>query len=160
MTNKKNNKLNIKLYFIICVTFMILLDFFFTGYILNNISAVSDNFKFVDIVYAQNTGAAFSSFQHSIILLIFVSILAMLFLVYELLIKSVRYTPVFYFFSSMLFAGIFCNTFERVTLGYVRDFISLRFITFPVFNISDVLINFSVLAIMYLIIKKKYLKND
>ena len=93
-------------------------------------------------------------------LLIIISIIAILAITYELIRNYKKYSLLLFLFSSILIAGIFCNTLERITLGYVQDFISFKFITFPVFNISDILINFGVLAIMYLIITKKYLKND
>ena len=131
-----------------------------TNFILNNISIINDNFKLIDLVYIQNTGAAFSSFQHMSTLLIIISIIAILAITYELIRNYKKYSLLLFLFSSILIAGIFCNTLERITLGYVQDFISFKFITFPVFNISDILINFGVLAIMYLIITKKYLKND
>lgn len=131
-----------------------------TNFILNNISIINDNFKLIDFVYIQNTGAAFSSFQHMTTLLIIISIIAILAITYELIRNYKKYSLLLFLFSSILIAGIFCNTLERITLGYVQDFISFKFITFPVFNISDILINFGVLAIMYLIITKKYLKND
>ena len=59
----------------------------------------------------------------------------------------------------MLVAGISCNLFERISYGYVRDFIKLNFIDFPVFNISDIFINIGVLAIIIIIIKNKYIKK-
>ena len=64
------------------------------------------------------------------------------------------------FWAAMLIAGISCNMYERIVFGYVRDFFKLNFIEFPVFNISDIFINISVLAIIIIIIKNKYLKNN
>ena len=153
----QNKDFNIKIYFTVCLIFMTLFDFLLTNHILNNVSP--NEYKYVEIVYVENTGAAFSFFEHSTALLVIISILAVLYIIWKLLCKRVRYSPAFYFFISMLSAGIFCNTYERITLGYVRDFINLKFINFPVFNISDVLINLGVFAIMCLIITKKYLKN-
>ncbi len=160
MKQNQNSKLNPIIYFIICLIFMIMFNLYTTNFILNNISIINDNFKLIDLVYIQNTGAAFSSFQHMTTLLIIISIIAILAITYELIRNYKKYSLLLFLFSSILIAGIFCNTLERITLGYVQDFISFKFITFPVFNISDILINFGVLAIMYLIITKKYLKND
>ena len=160
MKQNQNSKLNPIIYFVICLIFMIMFNLYTTNFILNNISIINDNFKLIDFVYIQNTGAAFSSFQHMTTLLIIISIIAILAITYELIRNYKKYSLLLYLFSSILIAGIFCNTLERITLGYVQDFISFKFITFPVFNISDILINFGVLAIMYLIITKKYLKND
>ena len=160
MKQNQNSKLNPVIYFVICLIFMIMFNLYTTNFILNNISIINDNFKLIDLVYIQNTGAAFSSFQHMTTLLIIISIIAILAITYELIRNYKKYSLLLFLFSSILIAGIFCNTLERITLGYVQDFISFKFITFPVFNISDILINFGVLAIMYLIITKKYLKND
>ena len=160
MKQNQNSKLNPIIYFVICLIFMIMFNLYTTNFILNNISIINDNFKLIDLVYIQNTGAAFSSFQHMTTLLIIISIIAILAITYELIRNYKKYSLLLFLFSSILIAGIFCNTLETITLGYVQDFISFKFITFPVFNISDILINFGVLAIMYLIITKKYLKND
>ena len=138
---------------------MILFDIVSTNHILHHIFVASDNYKLIDIVYVQNTGAAFSSFQHSTLFLIIISILVMLILLYELFKDKNKYSLPIHFASAMLTAGILCNTYERITLGYVRDFISLKFIDFPVFNISDIFINLAVLVIMILVITKKYKRN-
>lgn len=154
MKTKKYN-LNPVTYFFVCLITMIAFDFVFTDYILHNIF-VSSDFKFLDIVYVQNTGAAFSSFPHSATVLAIISILAVLFIIWEVLRNKNKYTIIACFFFAMLCSGIICNTYERLVFGYVRDFINLKFITFPVFNISDILINLGVLAIIVLIITKKY----
>ena len=58
------------------------------------------------------------------------------------------------FFISILLSGITCNTLERIIYGYVRDYFDFVNISFPVFNISDMFINISVVVIMVLLIKK------
>lgn len=153
---KQNNILNPIPYFIVCLVVITMFDFISTNQILHNIFISTDNFKLLDIVYVQNTGAAFSSFQHATLFLIVISILAILFIIFELFRDINKYSLPMFFSSAMLISGIFCNTYERITLGYVRDFLSFKSINFPVFNISDILINMSVLAIIVLIITKKY----
>lgn len=160
MINKnQNNRLHPIPYFLACLITMFTLDIYSTNRILHNIFVSTDNFKFLDIVYVQNTGAAFSSFQHATTVLIVISILAIIMILVELLRDIYKYSIPMYFASAMLITGITCNTWERITLGYVRDFLSLKFIEFPVFNISDILINLGVLIIMILIISKKYKRN-
>ncbi len=39
---------------------------------------------------------------------------------------------------ALIYAGGFGNAFDRLTLGYVVDFIDLAFMKFPVFNIADI----------------------
>ena len=57
----------------------------------------------------------------------------------------------------MLSAGIGGNLHERIALGFVRDYIQLNFVNFPVFNISDIFINLGVIAIIVIILLKKNL---
>ena len=158
--NKGNKKFNPVVYFVICLAVMLFADTYFTNIILHNIFINTDNFNFLDIVYVQNTGAAFSSFQHATLLLSILSIFAIIFILCELFRDIYKYTLPVYFSSAMLIAGVVCNTYERITLGYVRDYISFKFIEFPVFNISDVLINLGVIAILILIVTKKYKRHD
>lgn len=139
---------------------MIVFDFSLTNYVLDSFSVISDDFKYIDMVFVQNTGAAFSAFKHATVLLIIISFFAMLYIAWRILSAKRKYSLMFCFFLSMLTAGIFCNTFERITLGYVRDFICFKCFNFPVFNISDILINLGVIGIMYFIVTKKYLEND
>jgi len=54
-----------------------------------------------------------------------------------------------------LLAGILGNLYERIALGYVRDFFDLAFVNFPIFNISDIFINIGVLGIIILILLDK-----
>ena len=59
-------------------------------------------------------------------------------------------------FIGLLTAGIMANCHERIVLGYVRDYIHLNFINFPVFNVADVFITIGVIALigMLLIYKR------
>ena len=61
------------------------------------------------------------------------------------------------FFLAMLSAGIGGNLHERIALGFVRDYVELNFMEFPVFNISDIFINLGVIAIIITILLKKKL---
>ncbi len=39
---------------------------------------------------------------------------------------------------ALLLGGIFGNLIDRIAFGYVRDFIKLEFMSFPIFNIADI----------------------
>ena len=109
--------------------------------------------------YIQNTGAAFSILHSYPFLLIALSVIALV-LLFAYVIKNagtMSYPGLFWL--SLMISGIFCNLFERVQLGYVRDFIELKFIDFPVFNFSDIAINISVIAIIILLIKRAQIKQ-
>ena len=105
-----------------------------------------------DLIFIQNTGAAFSILENSKIFLISFSAFAILAMIIYL-IKHIQKASTFaIFWASLLIAGVFCNMYERIVYGYVRDFFKLNFIDFPVFNISDIFINISVIAIVIIII--------
>lgn len=157
MTQINQNKpISSIIYFVVCFVVMVLFDLILTNYILHNIFIDTHGFKLIDIVYVQNTGAAFSSFQQFTPALVILSILAVLFILTELFKNPSKYTFAMYFAIAMLSSGIVCNTYERITLGYVRDFLSFKTIEFPVFNISDIFINLAVVIMIVLVITKKY----
>ena len=45
-------------------------------------------------------------------------------------------------------SGIMSNCHERIVLGYVRDYIQLNFVNFPVFNVADIFITLGVIALV------------
>ena len=114
----------------------------------------------IDLIYVQNTGAAFSILENSQLFLIIFSIIAILTLLIYIYKNAEKFSTFACFWFAMLISGVFCNLHERMYFGYVRDFFKFNFVEFPVFNISDVFINISVLAIIVIILKNKYLKSN
>lgn len=152
----KNNKI---VYFIISLIFFVVFDLYFSEQILNNLRFKMPENPLIDLIYVQNTGAAFSILENYSTFLIIFSILAILIVVHYSLKHVEKFSTFACFWSAMLVAGIGCNLYERIAFGYVRDFFNLKFVEFPVFNISDIFINISVLALIFIIIKNKYLKK-
>lgn len=146
-------------YFIISLFFFIIIDLFLS----NSAIKYSDIFPqnaFFNIVYIQNKGAAFSILEDSKWFLIFFAFLTSI-LITQYTIKNIDKWRVYtLFLIAMLNAGIITNMLERLSLGYVRDYIKLNFIEFPVFNISDIFINISVFAIVIIILINKYAKKQ
>ena len=152
----KKNKIG---YFIITLIFFIFFDCYFSNWAIDNLQILPINPVF-DLTFVKNTGAAFSILENYKVFLIIFSILAMLFILITLL-KNIEKASTFaIFWTSILISGIFCNMYERLVYGYVRDFIKLNFVNFPVFNISDIFINISVFAIVIIIIKHNYSKAN
>ena len=145
-------------YFLISCIFFVIFDTYFSNIVLENLQNLPEN-SLIDLIYVQNTGAAFSILQNSETFLIAFSILAILG-IFIYLIKNINKVSVIsIFWVAMLSAGIFCNTCERIEYGFVRDFFKLNFIDFPVFNISDIFINISVFAIVIIIIKNEIISR-
>jgi signal peptidase II len=96
----------------------------------------------VDIIgfrYAENTGAAFSSFSNGgVILTTVVSLILMGVTLYALFDRKKS------FFKSvcfvMIIGGGLGNLIDRVKMGYVVDFIEVRLFTFAIFNLADILV--------------------
>ena len=146
------------IYFIVTFLFFVLFDRYFSHLIYTNKLSMPSNPIF-DLVFVQNEGAAFNIFEGAKIFLIIFSACAIAGIIYCVVKKIAKLSGTALFLTSILLAGIFCNMFERIHFGYVIDFIKLNFIDFPVFNISDIFINLSVLGIVIIIIKNSYFKK-
>lgn len=141
------------IYFGITFLFLTFVNFYFSNLIISKlINGWEYSNALVKLTYAENTGAAFSIMQNSTKALMLLSIIAIV-LIFYYVIKNISTTKVKeLFLLSLLLAGIFGNLYERIMLGYVRDFFNLTFINFPIFNISDVFINISVVGIIIMIL--------
>lgn len=146
------------IYFIISILFFIFFDIFCTDFILKSRFDFLENPLF-DLIYVQNKGAAFSIFENSQIFLIVFAILAMLLILVYGIRNIEKFSTVAVFWCSILLAGIGSNLYERINFGFVRDFIMLKFVDFPIFNLSDIFITIGVSALVVLIVKNKYLKK-
>ena len=146
-------------YLIISIIFFIIFDLYFSELILNDLRYKATSNPIFDLIFVQNTGAAFSILENSKSFLISFSLMAILVIFIYAIRNIEKFSTFAAFWASMLIAGIGCNLYERISFGYVRDFFKLNFIEFPVFNISDIFINISVIALIIIIIKNKYLKK-
>lgn len=151
-----SNKISKIIYLIVCFVFFLISDLYLSDMLMKNISrgyAFSSNI--IALTYVKNTGAAFSILHDSREFLIILSVAALIIMFAYIIkhIKSISMKGIF--FASILAAGIAGNLHERIAFGYVRDFFELKFIDFPVFNISDIFINIGVIALIILILIKK-----
>lgn len=99
----------------------------------------------IDIVYVENTGAAFSIGQGGGLIFILV---AVAFLVGAMItVWNKPDLPMGLVVSIGLVAGGgMGNMVDRLMEGYVTDFIATRFIDFPVFNVADMCVTVGVFA--------------
>lgn len=104
-----------------------------------------------DFVYVKNTGAAFSILSDNTALLGIVSVVFCIAVLVYWYVKKPK-SRILQTSATLLFAGAFGNAIDRIFRGYVIDFISTAFITFPVFNVADIAITVgAVLLIIYLL---------
>ena len=92
---------------------------------------------FAAFTYVENTGAAFSMFSGSTLVLGIISVALAAVLVYIML-KGNKYRSMLLSLSlSFLIGGAIGNAIDRLALGYVRDMIEFTFVDFAVFNVAD-----------------------
>ena len=142
---------------------VVLADQFSKAWIRSNI-AVGQSLPegtFFHITHSQNTGAAFGIFQgHTSTLTVVSFIGAGIILVYAFYLCR-RFPFLNNIISKaalgVMFGGTVGNLIDRMTLGYVTDFIGVG--TFPTFNVSDASITGGVGvfagSLIYLMIKEK-----
>ncbi|MBO5060852.1 MAG: signal peptidase II [Clostridia bacterium] len=104
-----------------------------------------------DFVYVKNTGAAFSILSDNTALLGVISVFFCIgVIVYWYMMKPKH--KLLRLSVTLLFAGALGNAIDRIFRGFVVDFISTAFMTFPVFNIADIAITVgAALLIIYLL---------
>ena len=149
-----NNFYN-RLYFFLLTTIIIIFDQL-TKYIVsvNNKSLINKDLILFSLDYVKNYGAAFNLFSGSRIFLSLLSIIVTTFIIYYILNKN-NIKNIDLLSYSFILGGAIGNGFDRITKGYVIDYINLNFINFPVFNIADISINIGVILIIYSFIKFK-----
>ncbi len=131
--------------------FLIFLDqitkFYFTNQ--KYFQIISD---FLYLEFHKNSGSAFSLFSNVNYYNYFIIFLSIIFLIY-LIIKKSYFLEVKYKINSyiliyiFLISGIVGNLIDRIILGYVRDFIGIKY--FSIFNFSDIYLTLVIILFLY-----------
>ena len=102
--------------------------------------------------YAENTGAVFGSLKNSTTFLIVLTSLILVACIFLLMSKKIHNK--FLFLSLLLIvSGGIGNLIDRITRGYVIDYIEVLFVDFAIFNFADGLVTVGALLMMtYLIV--------
>ena len=102
--------------------------------------------------YLENRGAAWGFFENAFWLFYIITVVAVVIMAYFYakipFVK--RYLPL-RIFLIILCAGAVGNFIDRAFYHYVVDFIYFKLIDFPVFNVADIYVTVSVLAIVILL---------
>ncbi|MEA3378442.1 MAG: signal peptidase II [Nanoarchaeota archaeon] len=106
---------------------------------------------FFSLNYVVNKGAAFGLLQGGRWFFIITAIIVIAYILVEY--KKIKHK----FGLVLLFAGSLSNCFDRLFLGYVRDFISIKY--FSTFNFADIFNVLGVGLIFYFYIKGIYPKK-
>lgn len=90
----------------------------------------------LSFTYVRNEGAAFGILEGARVFFIILTISVLLGLIYYLF-KSRPQSRLERWALATMAGGAVGNFIDRLYFGYVRDFIKVEFIEFPVFNIAD-----------------------
>lgn len=94
---------------------------------------------FVQLNYAENTGAAFGSFGRFTNILSVITFLAIAVIVFLLLTKRIKF-GVEYVCWTVIISGGIGNLADRIIRGFVVDYIEPLFVDFAIFNFADILV--------------------
>lgn len=94
--------------------------------------------NFFSLTYVKNTGAAFGFFSGKTLLITIISIFIFIYLLIEL-IKNKSNIKIINLSFSFILGGLIGNLYDRIVLGYVRDFMDFTIFNkgFAIFNIGD-----------------------
>ena len=119
----------------------------------------NEDLLFFLITETKNKGAAFGMLQDSSLILGVLGIIVILLCIFYVS-KYISFQDKTKILSAAIFtSGILGNTIQRLFDGYVTDFIKLTFINFPVFNLFDILITFSVFVYIFLCFREELIKR-
>ena len=138
-----NNKIN---YFAVVLIFCFLDQFSKTYINLNLNKLLNKDLLLFKIEFVRNYGAAFNILSGSRVFLSFISLISSIILFYFIFIRENQLIDKYGL--SFILAGSIGNGIDRILNGYVIDFIKIKFIDFPVFNIADIAINIGVLILI------------
>lgn len=102
---------------------------------------------FIQLNYAENTGAAFGSFSGKTTLLSIFTFAIIVAGIFYLLAKK-RKVDGEYVCITLIIAGGLGNLIDRVFRGYVVDYIEPLFIDFAIFNFADILVTCSCITLV------------
>ena len=109
----------------------------------------------LELTYTENTGAAWSMLSGKQTLLVAVTAVMLLLMLWALLFGKWRH-PVLQAGEALLIAGGLGNLIDRVFRAYVVDFIYVKAIRFPVFNVADCCVCCgAVLLLVYVMLSEK-----
>lgn len=107
----------------------------------------------LELSYVENRGAAFGILQNKqwFFLAITLLILALMLWIYPRIPDQGRFLPL-RLTVIFIIAGALGNLIDRVSRGYVVDFIYFKLIDFPVFNVADIYVTCSAFTLAFLLL--------
>ena len=133
--------------YLIVIGILFFLDQYSKVYVSLNINKlINKDLLILTIEYIRNYGAAFNILSGSRLFLSLISIISTIILMYLIFIREDK--RINKYGLSFIVAGSIGNGVDRIFYGYVIDFIKIKFVDFPIFNIADIAINIGILVMI------------
>tara|TARA_Y100000310_G_C20613316_1_gene779192 strand:+ start:1139 stop:1600 length:462 start_codon:yes stop_codon:yes gene_type:complete len=107
------------------------------------------------LTYILNSGAGFGILQQQKLLLIFISIIVIGVILYY--IRKIKNEKVLQVLAGLVLGGTMGNLIDRISYGYVIDFLDFRI--WPIFNFADSFLTISVIGLIIYFWKKDKRRN-
>lgn len=139
--------------FIPIVIAMVVFDRLAKGWAVDHLrqGVAGPDFGLVDFTLVHNAGAAFGMGQGSGVIFIAIAIVICVAVIIWLAIGK-RHNALEVTALALVVAGGIGNCIDRLTTGYVVDFIRFTFVDFPVFNVADICVTCGVILFLVAII--------
>ncbi|WP_202711241.1 signal peptidase II [Sporosalibacterium faouarense] len=114
--------------------------------------------NFLQFNYVENFGAAFGIMQNKQTFFIIITVIIFVAIIIFMKLNN-NLNKIMKISLVMILAGAIGNLIDRIRLGYVVDFVDVKFgnvYDYPVFNIADSSIVVATLIIIYLVLTDKY----
>ena len=149
-----NTKNKIKIYIIpiLCIGLLVAFDQI-TKFIVRTSFALYESHPLIKnvfhLTYIQNTGIAWGMFKNGRIIFLILTVLVLLVCagIYAKIPENRRFTPIRVCLV-FLVSGAIGNMIDRISLHYVVDFFDFRLINFPIFNVADIYVTLSAVALI------------
>jgi signal peptidase II len=102
-----------------------------------------------------NFGASFGLFSGLTLLLIIIAVIVLLLILYFYFIANKKINNLVTIALILLFAGTLSNLIDRILFGYILDWLTFSFMSFPAFNLADVSNIIGALLLVIFLFQKK-----
>ena len=153
--NQKTKKITVLVQFLISVTLLTGLDQWTKYLAVRHLKDQADIPLIPNVLYLhylENRGAAFGMMQEKQLFFFLIAVLvlgAVAYLIYKMP-SDGKYRPLAVCLM-MISAGAVGNMIDRVSQGYVVDFLYFKLINFPIFNVADCYVTIGAACLVFLI---------
>ena len=116
--------------------------------------------NFLNFTYTENNGVAFGMASDNTILIVLLNIIILAIIIKFLKDKFSKTNYIIILSLIMILAGGVGNLIDRITMGYVIDFIDVNILNFATFNVADISITVGVMTIMIILIRSLFEKEN